>query len=76
MLGIVLILFALFIAFACGYGVRELISRQRRAAAREEFLRKLKMERIIRVPDGMRPADLKMSSQSLTHLLMGRSLTN
>jgi hypothetical protein len=31
------LLFLLFISFACGYGVRELIARRRRAAAREKF---------------------------------------
>ena len=30
----------LLLSFACGYGVRELISRRRRAAARDEFLRR------------------------------------
>jgi hypothetical protein len=30
-------LFLLFIGFALGYGVRELIARRRRAAAREKF---------------------------------------
>jgi hypothetical protein len=29
---------AVLIAFGCGYGVRELISRRRRAAVRERFL--------------------------------------
>jgi hypothetical protein len=37
-------LFSLVIAlctgFACGYGIRELISRRRRAAAREKFFRR------------------------------------
>jgi hypothetical protein len=62
MLGVVLILLALFIAFACGYGVRELISRHRRAAARKEFLRRLKMERaVIHVLGDVRPADFKKS---------------
>jgi len=35
----------LFFGFACGYGIRELISRSRRAAARREYLQRLEMER-------------------------------
>ena len=31
------LLVLLFIGFACGYGVRDLIARRRRAAAREKF---------------------------------------
>jgi len=34
------LILAMGIGFAGGYGVRELISRQRRAAAREEWLRR------------------------------------
>jgi len=34
------ILFTLLVGFACGYGVRELISRRRYAAAREEYHRR------------------------------------
>jgi len=30
-------LLSLLISFACGYGVRELISRRRRVSAREKF---------------------------------------
>ena len=32
-----LLILPLLISFACGYGVRELISRLRRAAAREKY---------------------------------------
>jgi hypothetical protein len=39
------LIIALGIGFACGYGVRELISRRRRAAAREKFLRKQEVKR-------------------------------
>ena len=35
-----LLILGLVVGFACGYGIRELISRRRRAAAREKFLRK------------------------------------
>jgi len=35
----------LFFGFACGYGIRELISRRRHAAARREYLQRLEMER-------------------------------
>jgi hypothetical protein len=34
------------IGFACGYGVREWISRSYRAAAREEFLARLEREQL------------------------------
>jgi hypothetical protein len=37
---LLLILLPLLISFGCGYGVRELISRRRRAAEREKFLSK------------------------------------
>jgi len=36
---------ALGIGFACGYGVRELKSRRRRAVAREEFLQRREQKR-------------------------------
>ena len=39
------LIIALGIGFACGYGVRELISRRRRAAAREKFLRRQEVKR-------------------------------
>ena len=40
MLEFIFILLPYAIAFAAGYGIREWISRRRRAAAREEWLRK------------------------------------
>ena len=39
------LIIALGFGFACGYGVRELKSRRRRAAARKEFLRKQENKR-------------------------------
>ena len=39
------LILGLVVGFACGYGVRELISRRRRAAAREKFLRKREQKR-------------------------------
>jgi hypothetical protein len=42
---LILLLIALVIGFACGYGVRELKSRRRRAAARKEYLRKQEQKR-------------------------------
>ena len=33
------LLLVILISFACGYGVRELISRRRRAVIREEYYR-------------------------------------
>jgi hypothetical protein len=35
-----LLILGLVVGFACGYGIRELISRRRRAAAREKFFRR------------------------------------
>jgi hypothetical protein len=40
-----LALLLMVIGFACGYGVRELISRRRRASIREEFYRNHPEER-------------------------------
>jgi hypothetical protein len=37
---------ALGIGFACGYVVRELISRRRRGTAREEFFRRQEKKRV------------------------------
>jgi hypothetical protein len=39
------LILGLVVGFACGYGVRELISRRRRAVAREKFLRKREQKR-------------------------------
>jgi len=39
------LLVVIFVSFACGYGVRELISRRRRAAARENYYQKHPEER-------------------------------
>ena len=45
MLALLPFLFVILISFACGYGVRELISRRRRAAIREEYYRNHPEER-------------------------------
>ena len=37
LLALLLVLLLFFVGFACGYGVRELIARWRRAAARAKF---------------------------------------
>jgi hypothetical protein len=42
---VLLLTLGLVVGFACGYGVRELISRRRRAAAREKFLRRQEQKR-------------------------------
>jgi hypothetical protein len=42
---VLLLTLGLVVGFACGFGVRELISRRRRAAAREKFLRKQEQKR-------------------------------
>jgi hypothetical protein len=40
MLKLTLLIIALAIGFACGYGVREMKSRRNRAMAQEEYLRR------------------------------------
>jgi hypothetical protein len=45
MFQLISIVTALCIGFACGYGVRELISRRRRASAREEYLKRQEQKR-------------------------------
>jgi hypothetical protein len=45
MFRMILALLPILISFACGYGVRELISRRRLAAAREEYYQKHPEER-------------------------------
>jgi hypothetical protein len=45
MFQLISLIIALGIGFACGYGVRELKSRRRRAAARKEYLRKKELKR-------------------------------
>jgi hypothetical protein len=42
MFQLISLIIPLGIGFACGYGLRELISRRRRAAAREAYFRKQK----------------------------------
>jgi membrane protein DedA with SNARE-associated domain len=42
---VLLLILGLVVGFACGYGVRELISRRRHAAARERFLRRQEQKR-------------------------------
>jgi hypothetical protein len=42
---LIVILLLLLISFACGYGIRELKSRHRRAAARKEYYRRHPEER-------------------------------
>lgn len=46
MLETILILLPLVTAFACGYGVREFISRRHRAAEREKYYQKHPEERL------------------------------
>jgi len=45
MLQLIPLLIALGIGFACGYGVRELTSRSRRAAERKKYLRRQEQKR-------------------------------
>jgi hypothetical protein len=45
MFQLISLIIALGIGFACGYGVRELKSRRRRASARKEYLRKQEQKR-------------------------------
>jgi hypothetical protein len=40
------LLFVILVSFACGYGVRELISRRRHAADREKYYQKHPEERL------------------------------
>jgi hypothetical protein len=42
---VLLLILGLIVGFACGYGVRELMSRHRRAAEREKFLRRQEQKR-------------------------------
>ena len=46
MFELILVLLPLVISFACGYGLREWISRRRRAAAREKFHAQLREKQL------------------------------